>query len=124
MMPAPRRIDPFASMDLDLDLSGIAPASPAQVRPKPDKAATRAAAERMGFTSREPASSPAIAAPAQPDPAPPRAQRRHTTGRNRQLNLKVTEDALSRFYTLAERHKLVLGEAFAQAVTALEEKLR
>ena len=50
----------------------------------------------------------------------PIPQRRYRTGRNRQLNLKVTDDVMRRFYALADSQDLILGEAFEQAVTALE----
>jgi len=53
----------------------------------------------------------------------PSPVRRYRTGRNRQLNLKVTEDVAQRFYALADHHELVLGDAFARAVTALEREL-
>ena len=49
-------------------------------------------------------------------------RRRYTTGRNRQLNMKVTEEALRRFYALADAQCWVLGEAFEHAVTALERE--
>ena len=102
--------------DEELDLSSFTPASRAS-RPKPEPAAIREAAESRGFRSREPAQDAAAA------PAAPRQQRRYTTGRNRQLNLKVTEGALGRFYALAEAHGWVLGEAFEEAVSALERSL-
>jgi len=44
-------------------------------------------------------------------------------GRNRQLNLNVTEEVSQRFYALADYHEIVLGDAFARAVTALEREL-
>jgi hypothetical protein len=47
-------------------------------------------------------------------------QRRYRTGRNLQLNLKVSDDVLRRFYALADSQDLILGEAFEQAVAALE----
>lgn len=118
-MAAPERASMFGEIEDDLpDLSTFQP-TPKATRPKPEKAAIREVAARAGFTSRE----PSVAAPAQPDPAPPRVQRRHTTGRNRQLNLKVTDEALGRFYALAEREGWVLGQAFEEAVAALEVKL-
>ena len=104
--------------DQDLDLSSFQP------RPavKPDKDALRTAAEARGFSSREPAM-PAPQAPHQAA-AEPQLQRRYRTGRNRQLNLKVTDEALRRFYALADAQGLVLGEVFEQAVNALDEALR
>ena len=117
-MAAPPRASMFATVEEDLpDLSAFKP-TPRAERPKPEKAAIRDVAAKAGFTSREP--TPTLA---QTDPVARRSQRRHITGRNRQLNLKVTEDALGRFYALAEREGWVLGETFEAAVTALEAKL-
>ena len=45
------------------------------------------------------------------------------TGRNRQLNLKVTEAAADKFYALADANHWVLGEAFEMAIEALERQL-
>ena len=102
--------------DLDLDLSSFQPRSIGNDRP--DKDALRTAAEAKGFSSREPSPAPV------PEPAlEPQLQRRYRTGRNRQLNLKVTDDALRRFYALADAQGLVLGEVFEQAVIALEAAL-
>lgn len=110
----------------DLDLSGFAPAP--STRPKADKEVLRTVAESRGFSSREP--TPVASAPAaEPPPMPPSAlpaptSRRHRTGRNRQLNLKVTGEALERFYALADSERLVLGEAFERAVYALEREIQ
>ena len=118
-MAVPERASVFGEIEDDLpDLSTFQP-TPKATRPKPEKAAIREVAARAGFTSREPSTT----VPAQLEAAPHRAQRRHTTGRNRQLNLKVTENALTRFYALAEREGWVLGQAFEEAVAALEVKL-
>ncbi|CAL4869962.1 hypothetical protein MMA231_04254 (plasmid) [Asticcacaulis sp. MM231] len=102
--------------DLDLDLSSFTPRGVTTERP--DKDALRTVAEARGFSSREP-----LAAPAPEPLAEPQLQRRYRTGRNRQLNLKVTDDALRRFYALADAQGLVLGEVFEQAVIALEGAL-
>lgn len=49
--------------------------------------------------------------------------RRYTTGRNQQLNIKVTEDTLQRFYAIADRLRQPLGEVFDQAVRVFEKHL-
>ena len=103
----------------DLDVSDFQ-ATPIAKRPRPDKTAIRQAAETRGFTSREPETPPA---PTTARAGEGRAPRRHTTGRNRQLNLKVTDDAVSRFYTIADARGWVLGEAFERALDALEREL-
>ena len=109
--------------DDDFDLSEFTP-RPKTAKPRADKDALREVAEKKGFVSREP-SAPKPAPKAEkvvaPPPAPePMPQRRYRTGRNRQLNLKVTDDVMRRFYALADSQDLILGEAFEQAVTALE----
>ncbi len=101
--------------DDDLDLSEFHPTAKAADRPKISKEGIRRSATERGFTSREPSIDPPIPAPAR--------QRRYTTGRNRQLNLKVTEAALQRFYALADREGWVLGEAFEKAVNALAAQI-
>ncbi len=109
--------------DDDFDLSEFTP-RPKAAKPRADKEALREVAEKKGFVSREPAAPKAAKAVTPPPPAPPAPepmpQRRYRTGRNRQLNLKVSDDIMRRFYTLADSQDLILGEAFEQAVRALE----
>ncbi len=115
--------------DDDFDLSEFTPRAKT-AKPRADKDALREVAEKKGFVSREPeavktpkepkpakAAAPVVVAPPAPEPLP---QRRYRTGRNRQLNLKVSDDILRRFYALADSQDLILGEAFEQAVAALE----
>ena len=106
--------------DEDLDLSDFKPATSAQSRP--DAAAIRDLALEKGFVSRDPETPSPVAANAYDNG--PVLRRRYTTGRNRQLNLRVTPDALRRFYALADHNGWVLGEAFEHAVTALERSLK
>jgi hypothetical protein len=91
----------------DFDLSGFKPKPPA----KPEQ--VRDVAEQAGFRSRE-----AKVEAAKREP------RRHRTGRNIQLNLKVRREAVDAFYTIADDQGWVLGEAFEHAIAALEESLR
>ena len=93
--------------DETLDVSGFAPKQAAT----PDAALVRAAAG-PAFRSREPT-------PAAP---PPREPRRHRTGRNVQLNLKVRQQDADAFYALADEKGWVLGEAFQMAVDALRRQ--
>jgi hypothetical protein len=103
----------------EIDLSGFKPASRPKT-PAAERAAIKEVAEQRGFTSRE----PVTVAPAHNDPEPRRQQRRHTTGRNRQLNIKATEETINRFYALADAQGWVLGEAFEHAVAALEAQCK
>jgi hypothetical protein len=94
--------------DDELDVSGFTPKAPA----RPEQ--VRGVAESAGFHSREPAAAA---------PAPParREQRRYRTGRNVQLNLKVRQEDMDAFYRLADESGQVLGEVFADAITALQQ---
>lgn len=100
---------PLFPQEADLDLSAFKPkpAAPEQVRDL---------AEQAGFRSREPV--------APQPPAPGRREpRRYRTGRNIQLNIKVRQEALDAFYSVADRQGWVLGEAFEHAVAALQREL-
>jgi hypothetical protein len=114
----PQRASIFED-DQDLDLSSFKPKAPATT--KPDKKALRDVAEARGFSSREPVTPAVPTAP--PVATEPMLQRRYRTGRNRQINLKVTDDVLRRFYALADAQELILAEVLEHAVTALEEKI-
>jgi hypothetical protein len=92
----------------ELDISEFTP------KPAPDgvrREQVRAVAEPASFRSREAA------------PAPFRREpRRHRTGRNVQLNLKVRQEDADAFYALADEKGWVLGEAFQMAIQALKDK--
>lgn len=72
-------------------------------KPKPQAPRNEviAAAEAVGFHSRE---------------------RRRRTGRNAQLNLKVSPETREQFYAIADDNALGLGEAFEEALELLAEK--
>jgi hypothetical protein len=109
--------DPTSAAGDEVDVSDFAP-----VRAhRPDMAATRELAERHGFSDREGGSARQTSAP---PAAGPQEQRRYRTGRNKQLSLKVTDEAQQRFYAIVEQQGWVLGDAFARAVEALEDKLK
>ena len=97
----------------DLDLSEFKPKPPARAEE------VREVAQKVGFSSRDPAPPPAA-----PIPEPVRReQRRYRTGRNVQLNLKVRQEDMDAFYQLADQEGIVLGEAFARAVAAWKQSL-
>ena len=50
--------------------------------------------------------------------------RRHKTGRNRHINLKVRDEDLDRFYKIANEDQITLGEVFERALGALEAQRR
>lgn len=108
--------------DDDLDLDGFGP--------RPPEAAAAAAAEQVRavseaarFRSREPRARAAAdegrAAVSPSGLAPMRAPRRHRTGRNVQLNIKVRPEDLETFYAIADREGWVLGEVLEHALAAL-----
>src|SRR6476620_2666605 len=105
------RVNPFG------DLNDFAPAQPKEKSPKPvEKAVIDQVAADNGFPSRQ-ASKPEL------NPAP-RKQRRYTTGRNQQINVKATAETVERFNRLADEMRVPLGEVLARALDALEKAAR
>lgn len=51
-----------------------------------------------------------------------RLPRRHTTGRNRQINIKATEETIAALYRIADERGLPLGAVLEQALAALENE--
>jgi len=90
----PMRADPGA----DLDLSDFKPAAK---RPTLERQTIREVSEAVGFPSRAPGPVKA-------------AQRRRRTGRNVQLNLKVTAETAERFADLADQREVCFGELLEQ----------
>ncbi len=88
-----RRADPF-----DFDLSGFKPApAKSQIRPE----AIREVSEVNNFPSRSP------------------SPRRRRTGRNVQLNIKVTPQTIERFAAISDRNRWTFGETLERALDAL-----
>lgn len=52
-------------------------------------------------------------------PSSPRQPRRRTTGRNRQINIKATEDTIEELYRIADTLDLPLGAVLERALEAL-----
>ena len=50
-----------------------------------------------------------------------RKQRRYTTGRNQQINIKATAETIDRLNVMADRMNVPLGEVLARALNALEK---
>jgi len=95
----------------DLDLSQFTSQKPAKAeQPLPE--AVRAVAEGAKFQSREPGK-----------PSKQRQQRRYRTGRNIQLNTKVTMSTRDGFYEISDRYNWVLGETLERALQALKREL-
>lgn len=111
------RANPFG----DLDDFGSDPAA----KPVPVETIEQIA-ESSGFLSRK-----AIVAQTHqtesrtaqtPSPSPARQPRRHVTGRNRQINIKATEETITELYRIADAMNLPLGAVLEQALAALDEK--
>lgn len=106
-----------ASLGFDDELADF---DPSEWNPDPKKTAndrpkaeeTQAAADAAGFKSREPADT---------KPAKKRQQRRHTTGRNVQFNMKARQEDIDAFYAIADANGWVLGEALQHAVAAFHK---
>lgn len=91
-------------------------------------------AQSSGFPSRkaghalvrETASEKGEMAPPPPAPQAPapsaRTPRRHVTGRNRQINIKATEETIDALYRIADDMKLPLGAVLEQALAALDRE--
>lgn len=95
----------------------------APAKPKIDQAVIDQVAEDNGFPSRKPSTPPAVESPPVPVPVeepPARKQRRYTTGRNKQINIKATDQTIQRLYRLADARHITLGELLEQALDALE----
>ena len=100
----------------DLDISAFAPKTVSDPN-APAAEKVRAVAEAANFRSREPK-------PAKPAAPPKHSPRRYRTGRNVQLNLKVSQETVDAFYAVADKNGWVLGETLERAIQALERELR
>lgn len=102
------RVNPFG------DLNDFEPTQAKSKTSKPvEKAVIDQVAADNGFPSRQ--------ALKPESPVVPRKQRRYTTGRNQQINVKATAETIDRFYRIADELNVPLGEVLARALTALEK---
>lgn len=91
------------------DLDDFTPVS--KPKPKPDAtAAIDVIAEKGGFPSRNTAV------------AEKPVRRGRLTGRNRQVNIKVTDQTAALFYRMSEERDLPLGALLQMALEALERE--
>jgi len=102
----------------DFDVSSFVPRKEKRAGGAPPDA-VRAVSEASRFQSRE----PAPAAPEKIAEGSKREPRRHRTGRNVQLNIKVRAETLESFYALADSQGWVLGETLERAIAALGREL-
>jgi hypothetical protein len=115
------RANPFGDLD-DFGSDNAAKPVPAETIEK--------IAESSGFPSRkagvtaarETASETGETASPSPAPSPARQPRRHVTGRNRQINIKATEETITELYRIADAMNLPLGAVLEQALAALKHQ--
>jgi len=120
------RANPFSDLD-DFASDGAAKPVPAD--------AIETIAKNAGFPSRKAGKSGASETATGttetriPSPAPAaaatfaRAPRRHTTGRNRQINIKATEETIEELYRIADRIGVPLGAVLERALAALAKDI-
>jgi hypothetical protein len=86
-----------------------------EVKPKAEKSLAKDAVDRIaddnGFLSRQPRKASA---------APARKRRVYRTGRNRNFSMKATNEAVERFYKMADDRKITLGALLEMALDALD----
>lgn len=93
----------------------------AQVKQKPsiqERAAIDQVAAENNFPSRQPARQPTKTAD---QSSGLRGQRRYTTGRNKQINIKATDQTIDRLHQIADKLGVPLGEVLARALQALDQ---
>lgn len=108
------RANPFGDLD-DFTPQG-------ETRPVAPEAIDQLA-QASGFPSRK-AQGAAPSAGAGEEASTPRRVRRHITGRNRQINIKATEETIDTLYRIADDLGLPLGAVLEQALTALEKQAK
>lgn len=107
------RVSPFG------DLGDFA-AGPVRQKPSIDeRVIIEQIAKEHNFPSRQPLKPLASEAPFS---TPVRSQRRYTTGRNKQINIKATDQTIARMYRIADELGVPLGEVLSRALDALEQR--
>lgn len=91
--------------DDELDTSDFLPKS---TKTFVDKKGLKDLAESKGFSNREP----------QPIQVKKQIKRRNLTGRNQQLNIRVTEEVFAKFYKVADDNHWTLGETLEKCLNA------
>jgi hypothetical protein len=99
------RVDPFSNLS---DAPAFEPKPKAAKPIEPEK--IERLARENNFPSRQSAPLAKVVRP----------RRRHTTGRNQQLNFKATAATVERFYRVADQKRLPLCELLEEALDALE----
>ncbi|MDG2516154.1 hypothetical protein P7B04_26185 [Sphingobium yanoikuyae] len=125
------RANPFGDLD-DFGSDNSAKPVPADAIEKIAQSSgfpsRKAGAAKAGETAREtgetalPSPAPPPPTPSAAAPQPVRQPRRHVTGRNRQINIKATEETIEELYRIADAMNLPLGAVLEQALAALDRQ--
>ena len=102
-----QRANPFA------DVAATLPTFP--TKPKASEPVAADQVERIAKEHNFPSRQPVKA-----KQRPPRRIARHRTGRNQQFNIKATAETIERFYKLADKRRVALGELLEQGLDAIE----
>ena len=106
------RSNPFenrASAEPKPDLSSFKPRT-RTAKPAVDRAAIEQIAQEQDLSSRR------------PEKPVRKAARRNATGRNQQVNIKTTPEAVALLYELADKRGVPLGKVFEDALDALKKQ--
>lgn len=106
------RINPFG------DLGDFVSTQVKQKLPIDSRAVIDEVAEENNFPSRQPARQSTVTTD---QSSALRSQRRYTTGRNKQINIKATDQTIDRLHRIADKLGVPLGEVLARALQALDE---
>ncbi len=101
------RVNPFAMLN--------EPLPSFKTKAKTEKLVPTEAIDRIAEENRFPSRQAA-----KPPKEPRRKRRVYTTGRNRQLNFKVTDKTIERLYKMADERNVALCELLEQALDALD----
>lgn len=110
------RADPFGNLD-DFE--------PQTAAKRVSLDAIEELSSKAGFPSRRATVETPVAKQSTEEPAKAgaaRQGRRYTTGRNRQINIKATDDTIERLYAIADRRNEPLGAVLEAALDALERQ--
>jgi uncharacterized protein involved in exopolysaccharide biosynthesis len=107
-----------AFADLKLDLANEFKPKPASEKPVQtiDRKTIDKIADEHGFPSRRAGKGPAATKTPQRE-----RQRRNATGRNQQINIKTTAEAIELLYEIADRKGVPLGKVFEDGLEALKK---
>lgn len=108
-----RRASAFED-DGEIDLTGFGPKVHAEEGAPAEK--VKVIAQQSKFRERD-------VPPPPPAGEGVRQPRRYRTGRNRQINIKASDETIQRLYAIADAEGWVLGETLERALEALQREI-